>query len=231
MINMAAVKLQKSVVSQAGKHTASVIFLHGSGDTGPGLRSWVLDVLGQNLAFENIRVIYPTAPLRPYTPMRGAPSHVWFDRHKISQHCPEHLESIDSMCDHLGDIVQDELRAGIPKHRMVIGGFSMGGAMALHLVCRHHQDIAGIFCLSSFLNKDSAVYQAVENAQRPLPELLQCHGTSDELVFHDWGEKTNTLLKKAGLNASFHSFPDLNHQLCRQELELLRSWILNKLSI
>ncbi|XP_039507182.1 lysophospholipase-like protein 1, partial [Pimephales promelas] len=111
------------------------------------------------------------------------------------------------------------------------GGFSMGGAMALHLVSRYQPDVAGIFALSSFLNKDSVVYQAVENAtQRPLPELLQCHGTADELVFHSWGKETNSLLEKAGLNTSFHSFPDLNHQLCRQELELLRSWILKKLS-
>ncbi|TRY53733.1 hypothetical protein DNTS_017019 [Danionella cerebrum] len=157
---MAALKLQKRVVSQTGKHTASVIFLHGSGDTGLGLRHWVSDILGQNLAFEHIRVIYPTAPPRPYTPMRGAQSNVWFDRLKISPDCPEHLESINSMCDQLSDIIQEEVRAGIPKKRMVIGGFSMGGAMALHLVYRHHQDIAGTFALSSFLNKDSVVYKA-----------------------------------------------------------------------
>lgn len=60
--------------------------------------------------------------------MRGAQSHVWFDRHKISQDCPEHLESIDSMCNHLSAIVQDEIQAGIPKHRMIIGM-----ATALHL--------------------------------------------------------------------------------------------------
>ncbi len=53
--------------------------------------------------------------------MRGAQSNVWFDRHKIAQDCPEHMESIDSMCDHLSTIVQEEIRAGIPKHRMVIG--------------------------------------------------------------------------------------------------------------
>uniref|UniRef100_A0A672N222 palmitoyl-protein hydrolase n=1 Tax=Sinocyclocheilus grahami TaxID=75366 RepID=A0A672N222_SINGR len=129
----------------------------------------------------------------PYTPMRRAQSSVWFDRHKISQDCPEHLESIDSMCDHLSAIVQEEIRAVIPKHRMVIGGFSMGGAMALNLVW----------------------VLLLENAsQWPLPELLQFHGTADELVFHSWGEETNSPLKKAGLNTSFHSFPDLNHQLC-----------------
>ncbi|XP_030640634.1 lysophospholipase-like protein 1 [Chanos chanos] len=228
---MAAVqKLQRCAVSQTGKHTASVIFLHGSGDTGQGLRAWVRDVLTQDLAFSHIRVVYPTAPARPYTPMHGTLSHVWFDRYKISNNCPEHLESIEAMCDSLGAVIQDEVRAGVPKNRMIIGGFSMGGAMALHLACRYHRDVAGVFALSSFLNKGSVVYQAVENAAgSPLPELFQCHGTSDELVFHSWGEETATLLRKAGMNATFHSFPGLHHQLCQQEMELLRSWILKKL--
>ncbi|KAK2854700.1 hypothetical protein Q7C36_006569 [Tachysurus vachellii] len=228
---MAAVqKLQKCAVSQTGQHTASVIFLHGSGDTGQGLRAWVRDVLTQDMAFEHIRVIYPTAPARPYTPMQRALSHVWFDRYKISRDCPEHLESIEEMCSNLGAVVQDEIQAGLPKHRMIIGGFSMGGAMALHLACRYHQDVAGVFAMSSFLNKGSVVYQAVEDAKgHHLPELLQCHGTADELVSHTWGEETSRLLKKAGMATSFHSFPGLNHQLCRPELELLRSWILQKL--
>uniref|UniRef100_A0A8C2I0R3 palmitoyl-protein hydrolase n=1 Tax=Cyprinus carpio TaxID=7962 RepID=A0A8C2I0R3_CYPCA len=113
--------------------------------------------------------------------------------YKISQDCPEHLESIDSMCDHLSTIVKKGIQAGILKHRIVI----------VWLLCFF------IYIFSS------------EN----------CHGTADELVFHSWGEETNSLLKKAGLNVSFHSFPDLNHQLCRQELELLRSWTLKKLSL
>ncbi|KAM9488079.1 lysophospholipase-like protein 1 isoform 1-T1 [Clarias gariepinus] len=226
----AAQKLRKCVVSQTGKHTASVIFLHGSGDTGQGLRAWVRDVLAQDMAFEHIRVIYPTAPARPYTPMHGTLSHVWFDRYKISRDCPEHLESIDEMCHNLGAVVQDEIQAGVPKHRMIIGGFSMGGAMALHLACRYHQDVAGVFALSSFLNKDSVAYQAVEDAvERQLPELLQCHGTADELVSHTWGEETNRLLKNAGMVTSFQSIPGLYHNLCQLELELLRSWILKKL--
>ncbi|CAN9514154.1 unnamed protein product [Ophioblennius macclurei] len=230
---MAAVrKLQMCAVSASGKQSACLLFLHGSGDTGRGLRAWVRDVLGKDMAFSHIRILYPTAPARPYTPMRGAPSTVWFDRHKISQDCPEHLESINDMCDTLSCVIQDQLNAGIPKHRIVIGGFSMGGAMALHLVCRRHPDAAGVFVLSSFLNKDSVAYQAVEEHIRTgqsLPELLQCHGTSDDLVLHQWGEQTSALLKKAGMTTSFHSFPGLHHQLCQEELELLKSWILSRL--
>ncbi|XP_071401880.1 lysophospholipase-like protein 1 isoform X1 [Centroberyx affinis] len=230
---MAAVrKLQRCAVSPTGQHSASVIFLHGSGDTGRGLRAWVRDVMVPDLAFSHIRVIYPTAPARPYTPMRGALSTVWFDRHKISRDCPEHLESIDAMCSTLGSIIQDELNAGVPKHRMIIGGFSMGGAMALHLACRYHPDIAGVFALSSFLNKDSVAFQAVEERVRAgnsLPDLFQCHGTSDDLVLHQWGEDTAALLRKAGMGATFHSLPGLHHQLSQPEMELLRTWILTKL--
>lgn len=53
--------------------------------------------------------------------MRGALSTVWFDRYKISRDCPEHLESIDTMCSTLGAVVQDEVNAGVPTHRIVIG--------------------------------------------------------------------------------------------------------------
>nr|XP_043890084.1 lysophospholipase-like protein 1 [Solea senegalensis] len=228
----AARRLQLCAVSPTGRHSASVIFLHGSGDTGQGLRAWVRDVLVPDLAFSHVRVIYPTAPVRPYTPMRGALSNVWFDRYKISRDSPEHLESVDAMCSSLGSIIEDEVKAGIPKHRIIIGGFSMGGAMALHLVCRHHPDVGGVFALSSFLNKDSAAFQDVEKrlkAGLSLPELFQCHGTSDELVLHQWGEDTSVLLRKFGMNTAFHSFPGLNHQLSQPEMELLRGWILSKL--
>ncbi|KAM3873573.1 lysophospholipase-like protein 1 [Diretmus argenteus] len=225
-------KLQRCAVSPTGKHSASVIFLHGSGDTGRGIRAWVRDVMVPDLAFDHIRVIYPTAPARPYTPMQGMLSTVWFDRRKISRDCPEHLESIDAMCSTLGSIIQDEVNAGVPKHRMIIGGFSMGGAMALHLACRYHPDVAGVFALSGFLNTDSVAFQAAEERARAgnsLPELFQCHGTSDELVLHQWGEDTAALLRKAGMAATFHSFPGLHHQLSQPEMELLRTWILAKL--
>lgn len=63
----------------------------------------------------------PLIPIRPYTPMHGALSNVWFDRYKISYDSPEHLQSIDAMCSTLGSIIQDEVIAGIPKHRIIIG--------------------------------------------------------------------------------------------------------------
>ncbi|XP_048699162.2 lysophospholipase-like protein 1 isoform X2 [Caretta caretta] len=169
--------------------------------------------------------------LRPYTPMRGALSTVWFDRWKISNECPEHIETIDSMCRVLTNVIDDEVKNGISKNKIILGGFSMGGGMAMHLAYRYHQDVAGVFALSSFLNKTSAVYQALQKNESVLPELFQCHGTADELVLHSWGEETNKMLKSLGVATSFHSFPNLNHELHKTELEKLSSWIVKKLPV
>uniref|UniRef100_A0A8C4L7C6 palmitoyl-protein hydrolase n=1 Tax=Equus asinus TaxID=9793 RepID=A0A8C4L7C6_EQUAS len=169
------------------------------------------------------------ARLRPYTPLEGSISNVWFDRYKISNDCPEHLESINGMCQVLTDLIDDEVKSGIKKNRILVGGFSMGGCMAMHLAYRNHQDVAGVFALSSFLNKTSAVYQALQKSDGVLPELFQCHGTADELVLHCWGEETNTMLKSLGVSTQFHSFPGLCHELSKAELEKLKSWVLTKL--
>ncbi|KAM8810156.1 lysophospholipase-like protein 1 [Eudromia elegans] len=223
--------LQRSVVSPAGRHTASLIFLHGSGDTGQGVRTWIKQILNQDMAFQHIKVIYPTAPARPYTPMQGALSTVWFNRYKISNDCPEHIETIDSMSHGLTDLINDEIKSGIPKNRILVGGFSMGGGMAMHLAYRFHRDLAGVFALSSFLNKESAVYQALSRNEGDLPELFQCHGTADELILYSWAEETNKMLKSLGVPTSFHTFPDLLHELSKTEIEKLKTWIIKKLPI
>lgn len=161
--------------------------------------------------------------------MKGSLSNVWFDRFKISNDCPEHLESIDAMCRMLTGVIEDEVNSGIQKNRILIGGFSMGGCMAMHLAYRNHRDVAGVFALSSFLNKASAVYEALQKEAAVLPELFQCHGTNDELVLHSWGQETNSMLQQLGVNTTFHSLPGVNHELTRVELEKLKSWVLTKL--
>ncbi|KAM8947840.1 lysophospholipase-like protein 1 [Pelodytes ibericus] len=218
--------LSRCIVSPAGKHTASLIFLHGSGDTGQGIKSWIREILKQDLAFKHIKVIFPTAPAQRYTPMMGEMSNVWFDRYKISMECRENLESVDSMCQILTNLINEEVKSGIANNRILLGGFSMGGAMAMHLAYRHHRDAAGVFALSSFLNKDSVVYQEVKGAKWKVPELFQCHGNADTLVLHEWGEETCSILKSLGVTTTFHSFPNLYHELSLDELERLKAWIL-----
>ncbi|XP_028615868.1 lysophospholipase-like protein 1 [Grammomys surdaster] len=133
------------------------------------------------------------------------------------------------MCQVLTGLIDEEVKTGIQKSRILIGGFSMGGCMAMHLAYRNHPDVAGVFVLSGFLNKASAVYQDLQQGGHVYPELFQCHGTADQLVLHSWGEETNSKLKSLGVSTTFHSLSNVYHELNKAELERLKSWILTKL--
>ncbi|XP_048736265.1 lysophospholipase-like protein 1 [Ostrea edulis] len=223
-------KVLPRIVSPSGpKNSASVIWLHGSGDTGPGLLEWIKMVWKEDFNFSHIKVIFPSADPMPYTLNGGNLSTVWYDRLQLSPKIPENLPSIDVMATKLNELVQTEVNSGIPLSRIVIGGFSMGGGMALHLVYRYQRQVAGCFALSSFLNNDSKVYKELKNIQgQPSPPLFQCHGTRDELVLFDWGRETYKTLEGLGVKVDFHDF-DLDHEFNKEELSILREWILDRL--
>jgi len=219
-------KLALSVVPQSSnKATASVIILHGTGHTGPGLKEWVKLEMGEDLRFPHARVIYPTAPERPYTPYQGTISTVWFDRLKLTNEVPEHLESINLSCDLINDLVSEEVSRGIPINRIIIGGVSMGSCLAMHLAYRYQFNIAGVFVLSGFLNRESMVYKTLSERESSAPPLLMCHGNKDPLVSFNWGQETFDNLEKCGVNGKFHAFPNLLHEINNRELLLVKEWI------
>ncbi|XP_062609869.1 lysophospholipase-like protein 1 [Saccostrea cucullata] len=173
--------------------------------------------------FPHIKLIFPSADPIQYTPNNGQVSTVWFDRQKISPFVPENLSSIDASATKLNELIQVEVDGGIPLSRIIIGGFSMGGAMALHQVYRYQKQVAGCFALSSFLNEGSLVYKNVENLQNKssLPPLFQCHGTRDGLVLFDWGAETFKTLTNLGIPREFKQY-DITHEFSKRGLKLLR---------
>ncbi|GAB1607238.1 lysophospholipase-like protein 1 [Argonauta hians] len=229
---LSAVKFFNSqVVAQTGPAcTAAIIFLHGSGDTGQGVREWLQMVLGHELTFPHIRVVYPTAPARPYTPMMGHQSTVWFNRQKISPFVSED-ESIAPMCEKISQLIDLETQNGIPFNRILIGGFSMGGCAALHVGYRFRPSVAGVFGMSCFLNQNSAVYKTLESSSPPTkwPPLFMSHGRDDPLVLPEWGCTTSEELKSRGVALDFHMLDNLYHEFNKKNLNLLRSWILKHL--
>lgn len=219
--------LKPIIVSQLqGKASSSAIFLHGSCDSGQGVMNFVNAINGEIFTFPQIRVIYPTAPDRPYSLHQGDVNSVWFDRLKIDPNSEECTDSINVACGYLNDLIHSEVNRGIPVNRIVVGGFSMGGCLALHFGYRFQRKLAGVFALSSFLNTNSAVYQSLSTPNNEqLPPLFMCHGKQDELVQFAWGEKTFKNLQNLGVAGEFHSFPSLEHYLEQLEVTKLHSWI------
>lgn len=147
----------------------SIIILHGSCDTGSGMKSWLDQIRESEFSFHNYRILYPTAPIRPYTLMNGEKTGIWFDRLSLGPRVPEDLLSIEATAHELKELIQEESKnTGVPLGKMIVGGFSMGGIMALHLAYRFQSQIAGVFALSSFLPMESAVYNTLKEKTKPV---------------------------------------------------------------
>lgn len=220
------------IIPQINKlNTASVIFFHGSGDTGPGILEWIKFLIGE-FPSTYIKFLFPTAPMRAYTPLGGERSHVWFDRYDITPDVAEHGETLEAMGIEVTRLIQQEVKGGIPLDRIIVGGFSMGGALALHTAYRFSPGLAGVFALSSFLNEDSAVYRTIVTSSgddnktaKQSPPLYMCHGDRDTLVPMAWGKNTYEQLTKLGIQGNFHPIRNTLHELKKQELLDLFAWI------
>ncbi|XP_012223532.1 lysophospholipase-like protein 1 [Linepithema humile] len=219
---------QTNVVQATKKHTATVFFFHGSGGTGEDIKEWVNILNRGKLQFSHIKLVYPSAPSQPYTPIGGMRQNVWFDRMTISNQVPEHLKSVDSMCQSISELIDKEVSDGIPLNRIIVGGFSMGGCLALHLAYRYKTAIAGCFTMSSFLNKGSMIYEHLKvNPEHNKIPLIQYHGMLDTLVPIEWGEESAKNLKDVGVNVKFVPLKNVDHELNREEIQDWKDWLLN----
>lgn len=194
---------------------------------------WVRSILSRDLSFPHIRVLYPTAPLQPYTPLDGQLSNVWFDREQISIQAPENRKSMSNIYKSIKELINNEVAQKIPINRIMVGGFSMGGALAMHIGYHLNRQLAGVFACSSFVNRDSVVYETLQSIRDTgdelLPELHMFHGTNDQLVPLKWSEESYRKLVQFGVKGNFTVLPDTEHELKRQELLSINEFILSKL--
>ncbi|KAI4380437.1 hypothetical protein MLD38_006629 [Melastoma candidum] len=227
------------VVKPKGKHQATVVWLHGLGDNGSGW-SQILETL----PLPNIKWICPTAPTQPVSVFGGFPSTAWSDVGDLSEDTPIDFEGMDASAAHVANLLSNE-----PSDiKIGLGGFSMGAATALYsAVCFSHGEfsngspypanISAVVGLSGWLpdarnvaNKLQGKAEAMRRASA-LPILL-CHGTGDNVVPHEYGEKSSRILSSAGFqDATFKSYDGLGHFTSPDELDLVCSWLSTKLGL
>lgn len=179
------------------------------------------------MEFPHVKIIFPTAPVQPYTPMNGENSNVWFDRKAIDINAQESRRSMVSIYEKVTEMIQREINLGVSPERIIVGGFSMGGALSLHIAYHLRQDIGGVFACSSFLNKDSVVYESLQGVGKDtkLPKLLMFHGDRDTLVPMDWGRNTFDKLTELGVQGEFVPLRNTLHELKTREITQLIEWI------
>ena len=197
-----------------------IIFLHGSGDTAFGFEKWLRSESPQGPP-PLVGVILPSAPMRHYMMDGGELRSVWHQRKDLDINSDfEDIQGIDEVCLGLTSLVDDVKKAGISD--ITIGGFSMGGHVALHSVYRKHLEVNKCFALSSFLIHKSAVNDS-SNTDSNVP-LYLAHGDCDPLVPHKWAHNCEEKMKNSNVETSLRIYKNVAHEIRSDIISDLFDW-------
>jgi len=206
------------ILQATSKHTASLIFLHGLGDTGHGWAQAMAQIRPSYM-----KVICPTAASMPVTLNAGFQMPSWFDLKTLDMYGPEDEDGIKKAAANIQTMIQSEISAGIPANRIIVGGFSQGGALALYTGLTSTQPLAGIVALSCWLPLHKSFPDARKTADT-VP-ILQCHGEVDPVLPYKFGQLSHYSLKTFMKNAQFNSYPGLSHSSSDEEMNEVKAFI------
>lgn len=213
---------------------ATLIFMHGLGDTAAGW-SELLQLLETSQLHETTSLLLPTAPIRPVTLNLGMRMNAWSDIRGLRDTATEDKEGLMASKARIDKIIESEVKKGIDPSRIVVGGFSQGGAMAYLVALTSPYKLGGILALSSWcpLGKEIDVSKQYTEA---VPRILHCHGTHDDLVLPVYGQTSlesvrnrlidmGALPKKCQEQIAFKLYQGLGHSANAQELNDIRAFL------
>jgi predicted esterase len=210
-----------AVVPPTEKHTASLIFFHGLGDQGDG---WA-DVFKSEIRLPHFKCIFPHATARPVTLNFGMQMPAWYNLLGLTPDSAEDDMGIEQAKVYAHELIDAEVKAGIPPKRIILGGFSMGGALAIYAALTYKEPLGGVVGLSSFLLQRTKL-PGNHTANLKVPIFLG-HGTNDFLVPYTYGQATATALKVFNPNVTIKSYP-CDHSTTAQELKDVRNFIISQ---
>lgn len=197
---------------------AAIIWLHGLGADGHDFEP-IVDELGLATA----RFIFPHAPVRPITINGGLAMRGWFDIVGFGLDAPQDAAGIRASAAAVSRLIDAEEQRGVPSERIVLAGFSQGGAIALHAALREPRRLAGVIALSSFLPLADAVPAEKSEANAGLP-ILMAHGQADNVIPIGMAELGRRLLEAEGYAVEWRSYP-MAHTVCLDEVRDIAAWL------
>lgn len=205
----------------------TVIWLHGLGADGHDFEPIVPEL---NLAAHaDIRFVFPHAPVRPVTINGGVPMRAWYDVISLDKSGPQDEAGIRDSAASLLQLIERERERGVDASRIVLAGFSQGGAIAMHTAMRVPQRLAGLMALSTWMPLASTIGEEVvdnsESQPRELP-VLMVHGTFDPLLPLAAGQHACEIMQDAGFKVQWHEYP-MAHAVCAEEISEIRKWLVN----
>jgi phospholipase/carboxylesterase len=203
------------VTEPTAAHDASIIWMHGLGASANDFA----DMPGI-IPRPGTRWIFPNAPVRPVTLNNGMRMRSWFDiRYMGGGEESGERESPEEAADShriITELIEAEHAKGIPAHRIVLVGFSQGGAMSLYTGTRTTETLAGMVCLSGYLLFNEVQLEAAHPNNRQTPVLI-CHGTHDDVVPYRSGFLSAGFMKTHGWPVAFEEYP-MQHEVSMPEI-------------
>lgn len=210
-------------IDPTGRATAVVIFLHGLGSDGRELAAMVPAM--RLPADAGIRWVIPHAESRPLAIAGGEKRTAWFDvgPEDLWRAESSDLAGLARADAYVRSLVEREIARGIPSNRIVLGGFSQGGALAGYVALRYEKPLAGAFALSTFSARNVPLEAQSVSANRGLP-VFAAHGTRDRVVAPARGRELRDRFVQLGCGVTFREYA-MDHEVCAEELAELGAWI------
>jgi len=201
--------------------SAAIIWLHGLGADGHDFEPVAPHVLWRGAPA--IRFVFPHAPERPVTINGGMRMRAWYDILAISLDRNQDTAGIEQSCSQVAALMEREQRRGIAPHRVVLAGFSQGGAIALQLGLRYPHRLAGIIALSTYLIDSRQSPAPSHTVNQGLP-VFMAHGSMDPVVPFGMGESAARVLQSWGYTVEWRSYP-MMHAVCPEEIGDIAGWL------
>lgn len=206
-------------IEPAEPATASVIWLHGLGANGHDFEPIVPELqLPASLA---VRFVFPHAPPMPVTINGGMMMPAWYDILGMGPGSAVDVAGIRASADRIDALIEREVARGIAHERIVLAGFSQGGAVAYESTLRHPHRLAGLMALSTYFASADSI--ALSDANRDLP-IHVFHGTRDPMVIEERGRQAVATLRALGYRPDYDNYP-MEHAVCLEEIRDIAAFL------
>ena len=197
----------------------SVLWLHGLGADGHDFEPIVPEL---GLRFP-VRFVFPHAPVRAVTINGGMAMRAWYDILGFDRSAKEDAAGIRASAAAVALLIDREIERGMPAERIVLAGFSQGGAIALHTALREPRPLAGVLALSTYLPLAASLASERSAANASVP-IFMAHGTGDTVLPLSLAETSRTALQALGYAVEWHAYP-MAHSVSIEEISAIGAWL------
>ncbi|MGO1070575.1 alpha/beta hydrolase [Lysobacter sp. CA199] len=219
----ASPELLDAVVHETGPApTWSVLWLHGLGADGHDFSPIVPELVRKD--WPALRFVFPHAPVRAVTINNGLRMRAWYDIRDFQDLANRADEAgVDESVQQVEALIAREAERGIPAQRVLLAGFSQGGAITLATALRRKQALGGLIALSTYLPMADRLVREATAVAHTQP-LFMAHGQHDPVVPYRGGEMAAARLRTLGFKIDWHAYP-MAHQVCAEEIAALGDWM------